>query len=96
MSKTIVIYMLTQLIDIIIGSAAVARVRAAIQRWAMAVFKPGTPVDDANTQRREGVVSEIIDWAKDPDDPMPSYITESWARWLTESVYRLFKWESKP
>lgn len=62
----------------------------------MAVFKPGTPDDDRNAQRREGVVNEIVQWAKDPEDPMPNYITESWARWITESVYRLVKWEAQP
>jgi len=93
--KPVVIFLLTQLIDHIAGSQAVARIRAAIGRWSVAAFKPGTPVDDANAEKREGVVREIVDWAKDPDDPMPSYITESWARWLTESVYRLFKWEKE-
>lgn len=94
LAKPVITYLLTQLIDAIVGSSAVARIRAAINRWSLAVFKPGTPSDDANTLRREAVVSEILNWAKDPEDPMPSNITESWARWLTESVYRLVKWEA--
>ena len=95
MSKVIV-FLITQLCDIIVGSGVVDRVMAAIKRWAVARFKPGTPDDDANKQRREGVLAELYDWGNDPNDPCPS-LSESWRRLVLELALRLVKYgqESK-
>lgn len=79
-----------QLADLILGSGIIKRVVAAIKRWDEKEFKPGTPVDDQNAQKRAGVLSEIFNWGNDPNDPCPP-LSESWRRLVLELGIRLFK-----
>ena len=88
----VVVFLIKQLCDAIVGSGILDRVIAAIRRWAVARFAPGMPEADKNAERRAGVLGEIADWGQDPVDPCPP-LSESWRRLLLELAYRLVKSE---
>jgi hypothetical protein len=92
----VIAFLVTRLLDIIVGSGVVDRVIAAIRRWANAEFNAGMPEQDKNSQKRAGVLGELESWGKDPLDPCP-ILSDSWRRLVLELAIRLAKAaESKP
>lgn len=88
----VIVFLIKQLCDAIVGSGILDRVIAAIRRWAVAKFDEGTPAVDQNAERRHGVLDEMQQWGADPVDPCPP-LSESWRRLLLELAYRLVKSE---